>query len=425
MRTDSNDTLFLDEQFKLVTGSKSHALVFVVFFFYAFNYYFSETNTQSISWTTPIIFAAFVLMVSTFAYRSGIVSTNFARRLVHGFVTYGPIFHAIALLCSGESGGESPAKIIPKDMLRVRFGLLAVAPILGGIFVRLPWECVLWSRLTTLGLVSFSWYRLVSAEEWATRSTHFMFVQAMQLAFMFIAVLTLFVAHSLDEAQREIYKLRHRESTAIIGAVSHDLRTPIHVLRSILDDLQAPEKSKTKLGSPQIQEELGQAKQACQRMAGSVEDLLLASTAYTTGGSVMVVEKPVELQSFLQGILNQHKKHQVESSSDSVDISLQIGEVVPRVIMTDERRLYQIVNNLITNAGKFTQNGSIRLACCVDSISDSPTAEASYTLKFAVADTGIGIDREGAKKLRTFSAFNQVSRRSAVIEEKKLAQIVY
>jgi hypothetical protein len=33
---------------------------------------------------------------------------------------------------------------------------------------------------------------------------------------------------------------------------------------------------------------------------------------------------------------------------------------------------------------------------------------AAYSLKFAVADTGIGIDREGAKKLRTFSVFNQV-----------------
>jgi hypothetical protein len=46
--------------------------------------------------------------------------------------------------------------------------LHAVVPAVVGIFVRLPfWECLLPPRLAVLGLVSFSWYRLVSADEWA------------------------------------------------------------------------------------------------------------------------------------------------------------------------------------------------------------------------------------------------------------------
>jgi signal transduction histidine kinase len=73
------------------------------------------------------------------------------------------------------------------------------------------------------------------------------------------------------------------------------------------------------------------------------------------------------LQSFLQGILDQHKKMQLKgSSSSSVSISLTISEMVPKSIMTDERRLYQIVDNLLINARKFTKGGSITLECTVD-----------------------------------------------------------
>jgi hypothetical protein len=83
-----------------------------------------------------------------------------------------------------------------------------------------------------MAVSSWCWYLSLVPEEWAS---YFMCVEASYLAFVLIGVLTLFLACSMEVEAHEIYKLRHKESTGIIGAVSHDLRTPIHVIASILD----------------------------------------------------------------------------------------------------------------------------------------------------------------------------------------------
>ncbi|MQY11586.1 Sensor histidine kinase RcsC [Streptomyces sp. RB5] len=79
-----------------------------------------------------------------------------------------------------------------------------------------------------------------------------------------------------------------------------------------------------------------------------------------------------------------------------------VGEDVPRVMMSDGRRLQQILRNLLSNAVKFTPTGKVELR--VDRV---PTAESNghELVDFAVCDTGIGID--SAKLATVFEAFQQ------------------
>jgi hypothetical protein len=232
----SHDDRFLDEQFELATASKTLLFAFAAL----------------ICWSSRkelVMFGA-LLSALILAAHNGVVSMNISRRVCHCVCTYAPLILATALLSYDESSSElsgtnliakdmlsydesssefSGTNLIGKDMIRVRLGILAVVPVLVGIYVRLPfWECLLWSRLTTLALVSASWYRLASPEEWATQSAHFVFAHAMHCVLVLFALITLLTAFSLEEVQRENFKLRHKESTAIIGAVSHGTVLTIH-----------------------------------------------------------------------------------------------------------------------------------------------------------------------------------------------------
>jgi protein-histidine pros-kinase len=84
---------------------------------------------------------------------------------------------------------------------------------------------------------------------------------------------------------------------------------------------------------------------------------------------------------------------------------------VPRVLTlrTDRRALSQIVINLVNNAIKFTERGSVRLRA------ERREESGSRALQISVEDTGIGIRAEDQAKL--FAAFSQVPARTAQVQE--------
>ena len=79
---------------------------------------------------------------------------------------------------------------------------------------------------------------------------------------------------------------------------------------------------------------------------------------------------------------------------------LMIKAGVPEEVIGDPSRLRQILNNLISNAVKFTENGEISVT--VDCLEEE---NEIALLKFEVKDTGIGIRKEDIHKL--FQSFNQ------------------
>jgi protein-histidine pros-kinase len=84
------------------------------------------------------------------------------------------------------------------------------------------------------------------------------------------------------------------------------------------------------------------------------------------------------------------------ASSKGVDIVLNIAPSVPWRVLGDERRLRQVLENLIGNAVKFTHRGRIR-------VSVSAAAETAGGVRFDVSDTGIGFSDEAKSVL--FEAF--------------------
>ncbi len=89
----------------------------------------------------------------------------------------------------------------------------------------------------------------------------------------------------------------------------------------------------------------------------------------------------------------------LRSSDRKVPLISLIEPGIPRIIHGDPTRLRQIIINLLSNAFKFTEHGTVRL-----NISREPDDTAPLTLRFEVTDTGIGLsDAQQAKLFKSFA----------------------
>jgi CheY-like chemotaxis protein len=88
------------------------------------------------------------------------------------------------------------------------------------------------------------------------------------------------------------------------------------------------------------------------------------------------------------------------AASKGLDLTHAVDDDVPRAVMGDAGRLRQILINVLNNAVKFTESGSVDVA-----VSAAPAADGRVELHFGVKDTGVGIrpDRMG----RLFQSFSQ------------------
>ena len=93
--------------------------------------------------------------------------------------------------------------------------------------------------------------------------------------------------------------------------------------------------------------------------------------------------------------------HISKITEKGLDFFMRISPEIPEYIIGDELRITQILNNLLSNACKFTSVGKI-------SVEAVKTAQSGNRMElfFIVLDTGIGIDKEGLDKL--FKSFSQV-----------------
>jgi CheY-like chemotaxis protein len=207
-----------------------------------------------------------------------------------------------------------------------------------------------------------------------------------------------------------MFTLSHSESTKILGSVSHDLRTPLAVIRTIIHYLRSVSLHECKLGDPLIEAELAKADHGCKRIDGLVEDLLLASTLFNTDGAELIVNQDVVN---VLKFMDQHVNLVRFKLQKSVSLDLKVDDLVPHEIIIDEKRLSQMVTNLLTNAAKFTQSGSIKLTCVLLR-APGVGEHAPITLKVCVEDTGIGIDAAGTKKLKKFQLFNKLMKPESI-----------
>lgn len=110
-------------------------------------------------------------------------------------------------------------------------------------------------------------------------------------------------------------------------------------------------------------------------------------------GKFKIHEKAIETRHFLNGILDTHR---YEAQRKSLDFSVHIDHDIPESIVVDTQRIKEILDNLISNALKFTHEGEVKFSVVLNGF-DEVKHEAD--ISFRVEDTGIGILKENQEKI--------------------------
>nr|WP_298996773.1 ATP-binding protein [uncultured Allomuricauda sp.] len=180
--------------------------------------------------------------------------------------------------------------------------------------------------------------------------------------------------------------LKSREQ--LISTVSHDLKSPLATIRGYTDLL---EQKNTKKKSLRYTNHM---KSALTYVDTLLCDLLDFSRL--EGGQLPIEKKPFLLPKLLDSIASQYEDIPDKSH---IAFSWDISPQLHKPILSDPLRLSQILNNLIGNAFKYTQEGFVKVDASV-----YETKKGPY-LKIKVMDSGIGIKKE--KQALIFKEFTQ------------------
>jgi signal transduction histidine kinase len=180
-------------------------------------------------------------------------------------------------------------------------------------------------------------------------------------------------------ADRELDRMRD----AFVATVSHELRTPLTSISGFLEMMQEEEHGLGEAGRGY----LAVIRRSTERLHALVEDLLLVA---------QIEAKRVELQLDTVDLaaLASRSVEAARPAADEKEVSLELMRNGARSVQGDARRLTQVVDNLISNAVKFTDEGGT-VTVSVDADGES--------VRLVVADTGIGVPTD--EQDRVFSRF--------------------
>ena len=177
-----------------------------------------------------------------------------------------------------------------------------------------------------------------------------------------------------------------------LSAVSHEMRTPVNAIIGLMSLLQ-------KSGIREDQKHYADALNfASKNLLNLINDIL--DFAKAESGNLRLEERPFELRTLVQSAVSALRGR---AGSKGILLSTEIADAVPELVLGDELRLLQILNNLLQNAVKFTQNGRVTVRVT----EMHRTSSGISRLHFAVRDTGIGISSEEQEHI--FEPFSQAN----------------
>jgi len=197
------------------------------------------------------------------------------------------------------------------------------------------------------------------------------------------------------KAQEELMAAKEEAVSAnqvkslFLARMSHEIRTPLNAILGMAYLMK-----KTDLTATQNMY-LDKLSQASRNLLGTINDILDFSKI--EAGKITIEKVPFDLDKILQRIISIES---VKVDEQGIELSVNKNPDVPSMFMGDPLRIEQILLNLINNAVKFTDHGSVRVSVSADAPNN-----AEYVVKFIVSDTGIGMSQEQLEHL--FIPFDQ------------------
>ncbi|MCL6271832.1 ammonium transporter [Sansalvadorimonas sp. 2012CJ34-2] len=195
--------------------------------------------------------------------------------------------------------------------------------------------------------------------------------------------------HRLDAARKKAETASQHKSE-FLANMSHEIRTPINGIigmAELLLDEEHDEKHRHYIDVIHT---------SAANLINIINDILDYSKI--EAGQLSLEETELKLDDVLMQCRNLFA---LKAEQDNLDFQITVGDSVPRQLLGDPTRLRQVLVNLLGNAFKFTENGSVSL----DITGSGSSQDETVSLTFRVSDTGIGMSQEQQQII--YEAFRQ------------------
>ncbi len=179
----------------------------------------------------------------------------------------------------------------------------------------------------------------------------------------------------------------NRVKSEFLANMSHEIRTPMNAILGFSEILFGQQ------ADPKLKSYIGYITSAGKNLITLIDDILDLSKI--EAGKVEIISVSMHLKEFVSELTNMFS---IFLESKGVALNVVVSPTLPTHIRIDVIRLRQVLYNLLGNASKFTERGSI-------TITASPAEKNKQQIVFAISDTGIGIPADQHELI--FEAFRQ------------------
>lgn len=210
-----------------------------------------------------------------------------------------------------------------------------------------------------------------------------------------MALMNQLVEERTAEARRA--EAASEAKTRFLTVMSHEIRTPLNGILGMSDLLMDAQAQASSPLDAEQREHLQLLRESAQALDLVISDVLDYSRIESA--DLRMDSTPLSPRQLLEQVVEMRRP---AARARDLALTLSIDDSVPSWLLGDAARLAQIVDNLLGNAIKFTEQGGIAVG-----LSSQPQAEGVHELHLSVEDSGVGI--APAQQQRIFEAFSQAA----------------
>jgi len=203
------------------------------------------------------------------------------------------------------------------------------------------------------------------------------------------------------EEQHAAAVAANKAKSAFLSTMSHEIRTPMNAIIGITEiQLRHEDLSENVMDAFETIYNSGDM------LMSIINDILDLSKI--EAGKLDLIDKNYEFASMISDTAH---LNMMKIGSKQIDFELNVDENIPFTLLGDELRVKQVLNNILSNAFKYTAEGKVKMSVALDNKNAEKTAEETsgmVTLVFTISDTGQGMTSEQIERLfDEYARFNQ------------------